>query len=79
MGKNWRVPSNDDLKATVRITMNSDGRVLSVLITKSSGDDAFDASIKAAIERSSPLPVPDDDALFQKEFRSAVFTFRKTG
>jgi colicin import membrane protein len=76
---NWRVPSNDNLSAKVRITLNPRGEVLSVLITQSSGDDAFDASLKAAIERSSPLPIPDDAELAQKQFRTITFTFKKAG
>ena len=74
---NWRVPFPNDLKATVRITLNTKGDVLSVLILKSSGDDAFDASLKAAIERSSPFSVPDDAQLVKKELGAIKFTFKK--
>ena len=56
--------------------MDASGRVLSVIITKSSGDPQADAQLKAAIERSSPLPVPDDADVFRDNFRSLTLNFR---
>ena len=75
----WRVPASDAKQATLRITLNRQGEVQSVVITQSSGDEAFDASIRAAVERAAPFPVPDDDALFARSFRTISFTFKKPG
>lgn len=51
------------------------GSVSSIVITRSSGDDALDASIKAAIQASAPYPMPSDpDA--RREARSVTSTFR---
>ncbi|MFA9203388.1 MAG: cell envelope integrity protein TolA, partial [Flavobacteriales bacterium] len=72
---NWRGASSDS-RASARITMDASGRVLSVIITKSSGDPQADAQLKAAIERSSPLPVPDDADVFRDNFRSLTLNFR---
>jgi colicin import membrane protein len=36
------------------------GEVQSVRVTKSSGNNAYDEAVVRAIEKSSPLPLPDD-------------------
>ena len=46
-----------------------DGTILSQRLLKSSGNPAFDASVKEAVERASPLPVPSDVMLFRENFR----------
>ena len=43
------------------------GEVLDVKLKRSSGNSALDATIERAILKSSPLPKPDDPALFQRE------------
>ncbi|MEC7119964.1 MAG: cell envelope integrity protein TolA [Pseudomonadota bacterium] len=73
---NWRGAQDSSFRASARITMNASGQVLSVVITKSSGDAQADAQLRAAIERSSPLPVPDDAEVFQQHFRSFTLNFR---
>jgi colicin import membrane protein len=40
------------------------GEVLQVSITKTSGDPSLDSSARAAVLKASPLPVPNDPALF---------------
>ena len=73
--RQWSIPpKSDELKAQVRITLLPDGDVRSILFIKRSGNDAFDASIEAAINKASPLPVPNDPALFN-QFRSMTFNF----
>ncbi len=42
------------------------GEVLAVKLKKSSGNGGLDAAIERAILKSSPLPKPDDPALFQR-------------
>lgn len=58
----------------LRITMLPGGEVGSVIVSTSSGDAAFDSSAKAAVDKASPLPVPDDPKLFAN-FRSIQFDF----
>ena len=67
-------PKSADLSAQVRIVLLPDGEVRSILFLKRSGNQAFDASIEAAINKASPLPVPSDAALFN-QFRSVTFNF----
>jgi colicin import membrane protein len=43
------------------------GEVLAVKLKRSSGNLGLDAAIERAILKSSPLPKPDDLALFQRE------------
>ena len=72
----WNKPPNTEkLSATVRITAFPDGEVRNIYITKSSGNDAFDASIKAAIDKASPLPVPKDNQALNEKFRLLTFNF----
>ncbi len=59
----------------LRITVLPGGEVGSVVTTTSSGDAAFDASAEEAVRRASPLPVPDDIAVFNQNFRSFTFRF----
>jgi colicin import membrane protein len=42
------------------------GEVISVRLTKSSGHPGYDAAVERAILKSSPLPLPDDKALFER-------------
>jgi colicin import membrane protein len=73
--REWSIPpKSDELSAQVRIVLLPDGEVRSILFLKRSGNSAFDASIEAAIEKASPLPVPSDAALFS-QFRSVTFNF----
>ena len=43
------------------------GEILAVKLKRSSGNPGLDAAIERAILKSSPLPKPDDPALFQRE------------
>jgi colicin import membrane protein len=73
--REWSIPPQSaELSAQVRIVLLPDGEVRSILFLKRSGNNAFDASIEAAIQKASPLPVPVDAALFN-QFRSVTFNF----
>ena len=50
----------------------SNGKVLRVEITQSSGNVAFDRSLEQAVLAASPLPAPRQRALFDREI---VFLF----
>lgn len=67
ISQHWLVPSGIDKKrvAELLIRVAPGGVVLDVQLTKSSGDDALDRSARAAVLKSSPLPVPTDPDTFE--------------
>lgn len=72
----WNRPlsARRGMVTVLRITVLPGGEVTNVITVKSSGNPAFDASAEDAVNRSSPLPVPDDIAVFNSYFR--VFSLR---
>ena len=54
-------------EATFDVTQLPSGEVLAVKLKKSSGNAGLDAAIERAILKSSPLPKPDDPALFSRQ------------
>ncbi len=60
-------------QAKFDITLMSNGDVLSAKLHTTSGSPALDAAIERAIFKSSPLPLPEDKAVFQRELH---FVFR---
>ncbi len=63
--QNWVVPggSNPDLTCELTIKLGPGGTVLSVQVSRSSGDSGLDNSARAAVFKASPLPVPTDAEL----------------
>lgn len=59
------IPGNPE--AIFDVTLLPSGEVLSVRKRKSSGHAGYDDSVERAILRSSPLPLPDDRSLFQRQ------------
>lgn len=66
ISQNWIIPNNVDkhLTALLMVRLAPGGLVLDVQLLKSSGDDALDRSARAAVFKSSPLPVPSDTDAF---------------
>ena len=60
------------LRAVVRVSQERNGAVTSVQVQSSSGHRAFDESVRQAILRASPLPVPEVPSLFDP---TIVITF----
>ena len=61
--KSWKPPLGASGKTvSVRFILSDSGQVSSFRITKSSGDDAVDASIKDAVYNAEPYPMPEDKA-----------------
>ena len=54
-------------EAVFKVSQLPTGEVLDVKLERSSGNPALDRAIETAIRKSSPLPRPDDPALFQRE------------
>ncbi|HZM35852.1 MAG TPA: energy transducer TonB, partial [Burkholderiales bacterium] len=53
-------------EAIFDVTLLPSGDVLNVTRRKSSGHRGYDEAVERAILKSSPLPKPDDPALFQR-------------
>ncbi len=77
IGRQWILPEeiNPDLSSQFRIRLAPDGSVLSVSLSKSSGDPRLDRSAESAILKASPLPVPSDMDVFNV-FRDITLTVR---
>jgi len=52
------------------------GDVVSVTITASSGNAAFDRSAEQAVRRAGKFDVPEENAIFERYFRSFYFLFQ---
>lgn len=74
----WIIPATarrkDDLVARVRVHVLPGGEVLDVALVSSSGDSAFDESVRSAIRSVGTLPVPSGE-LFHEHFRVMTFEF----
>ena len=77
----WRFPpsARPDMRVEVRFQMVPTGEVVSVTIIKSSGNEAVDRSVIAAVMRAQPLPVTKDARLFEQEFRNVIMGFSPKG
>jgi len=73
----WNRPlsARNGMVTTLRVSVLPGGEVANVIPIKSSGDSAFDASAVEAVYRSTPLPVPDDVAVFNQYFRVITIKF----
>lgn len=74
----WRYPpsARPEMEVIVRISLVPTGEVIQVTLEKSSGNQALDRSVLAAVKRAQPLPVPKDSRLFEQQFRNFVMSFR---
>jgi colicin import membrane protein len=59
------IPGNPE--AIFDVTLLPSGEVLTVKKRKSSGHASYDDQVERAIMKSSPLPLPDDRSLFQRQ------------
>lgn len=66
--RNWiRPPSaGPDLECSVQVTQIPSGEVVGVRVGACNGDAAVIRSIEAAVYRASPLPLPPDSILFER-------------
>jgi len=67
----WVPPASaaPGLKCVVQVRQVPGGQVVGVTITSCNGDAAVQRSIEAAVYRASPLPEPDNPALFDRNLR----------
>lgn len=77
ISQQWIVPQNlrDNLSCKLLIRLAPKGMVLNVTLIESSGDPILDRSAIAAVYKASPLPVPENDALFDN-FRELNLTVK---
>lgn len=76
--RGWFKPiaSRQNLSCMIRVQLLADGSVVSANIKRISGDKLFDNSALNAVYKASPLPVPNDKVLFEKNFKQFTFTFK---
>jgi colicin import membrane protein len=77
---NWTVPELTRKEAgkmmvQVRITIEKDGRVSNVRMEKVSGNSYFDDSVRRAIQKASPLPIPPEQLRGGEEYYEVGFRF----
>ena len=59
----------------MRVRLIPGGEVLEAKIVRSSGDAVFDRSVENAVQKASPLPLPENPELLE-QFREIEFIFR---
>jgi colicin import membrane protein len=73
----WILPPGDNsgLKATLNLRLAPSGDLIEAKITKSSGNSAYDISLKSAAYNVARYPVTKDSRLFDREFRNMYLNF----
>lgn len=71
-----QVGMQEGLKTTLTVKLLPGGEVISVTVKNTSGNDIFDRRAVNAVQKASPLPVPDDLDTFERlKLRDITFTF----
>lgn len=75
--RHWIFPASyqKGMKCKILVRLIPSGDVVSVRITQSSGNSAFDRSVEMAVNKASPLPVPKSDTGLFNHFREVEFVF----
>ena len=75
--RNWIFPASyqKGMKCKVLVRLIPSGDVISVQITQSSGNSAFDRSVEMAVKKASPLPVPKSSTGLFDHFREVELVF----
>ncbi len=81
---NWTVPAltageKENLMVRLRIVIEQDGRVSQVRMEKTSGNSFFDDSVRRAINKASPLPVPPEQLRGGEDHYEVGFRFYGAG
>jgi colicin import membrane protein len=73
--QNWILPQDlrGNPEAVFDVVQLPTGEVISVKLSKTSGNPAYDAAVERAILKSSPLPLPEPRSLFDRRLK---LTFR---
>ena len=69
--RNWIRPPSAvaGTRCEVSVRQLPGGEVVSVVVQQCNGDEAVRRSVEAAVYRASPLPVPDDPSVFDRNLR----------
>ncbi len=75
--RNWIFPASyqKGMKCKILVRLIPSGDVVSVRVTQSSGNAAFDRSVEMAVNKASPLPVPESSTGLFDHFREVEFVF----
>ncbi len=75
--RNWIRPASATAgtSCTVSVTQDARGEVLRVVVERCNGDEAVRRSVEAAVYKASPLPLPEESSLFERNLR---FVFEPT-
>lgn len=72
--RNWlRPPGSTGTECRVVINQIPSGEIINVKVMGCDGDLSFEGSVERAVRRASPLPLPSEQELFQREIE---FVFR---
>lgn len=76
--RSWLRPAGSATgqSCVVRVNQTGSGEVIDVQIQSCNGDTAFQRSVERAVVQASPLPLPRDPELFDREI---IFTFKPGG
>jgi colicin import membrane protein len=74
--RNWLRPAGSPagMSCLILVKLIPGGEVVDAKVVRSSGDPLFDRSVETAVLKASPLPMPEDAAMF-KYFREINFNF----
>lgn len=68
------------LECVLSVRLVPGGEVVSVSVSKSSGNEIFDRRALTAVQKASPLPIPEDVATFERlRLRQFAFRFKPEG
>lgn len=75
---NWSRPpsARNGMQAKLLVELVPTGDVVSVMVVESSGNDAFDRSAEAAVNKSRRFQVPEESEIFERHFRRFSLLFR---
>ncbi|HEX7038408.1 MAG TPA: cell envelope integrity protein TolA [Pseudomonadales bacterium] len=75
---NWSRPASarNRMEAELLVELVPTGHLVSVTLTRSSGNAAFDRSAEAAVRKAAPFEVPKDPDIFEAHFRRFALLFR---
>ena len=76
----WNVPralidNREDLMVQLRITIEENGDISSIIVERPSGNRPFDESVLRAINKAAPLPVPPESLKEGKDYYEVGFRF----
>ena len=75
--RRWVFPASyqKGMKCKIVVRLIPSGDVVSTTIVQSSGNPAFDRSVEMAVQKASPLPVPDSSSGLFDHFRELQLVF----